>query len=108
MPVPAPFNISNLPSATNVPTTADLSALFDTPPQAHQWAAVQQQHHHQHQHQQHQLRQASTSYGASVGMAESSSGGGGGDLQALARELLDRHRSGVKLESPPPPPPHSR
>jgi LOB domain-containing protein 18 len=109
MPVPAPFNISNLPSsATNVPTTADLSALFDTPPQAHQWAAVQQQQHHQHQHQQHQLRQASTSYGASVGMAESSSGGGGGDLQALARELLDRHRSGVKLESPPPPPPHSR
>ncbi|TVU47744.1 hypothetical protein EJB05_07353, partial [Eragrostis curvula] len=110
---PAPFSISDLPSATNIPTTVDLSALFDAPPQA-QWAVQHQQHHHhqQHQHQQHQLRQPATSYGgASVrgggpGMAESS-GGGGGDLQALARELLDRHRSGVKLESPPPPP-HSR
>ncbi|KAL6648462.1 hypothetical protein ACP70R_012686 [Stipagrostis hirtigluma subsp. patula] len=110
MPMPAPFSISDLPSATNIPTTVDLSALFD-PPQPPQWA-VQQQHHHHHQqqHQQHQLRQP-TPYGASVrgggsGMAESS--GGGGDLQALARELQDRHRSGVKLEHPPPPPPHPR
>jgi LOB domain-containing protein 18 len=85
MPAPAPFNISDLPSSTNdVPTTVDLSALFDTP--AHQWAAVQL--HQQHQ----QLRQPTTT--SSYGMAESSSGGGGGDLQALARELLDRHRSG--------------
>lgn len=113
MPMPAPFSISDLPSATNIPTTVDLSALFDTPPQAAQWAAVHHQHQHQqHQHQQHQLRQPTTSaaYGVSVrggsGMAESSSAAGGGDLQALARELLDRHRSGVKLESPPPP--HSR
>lgn len=113
MPMPAPFSISDLPSATNVvPTTVDLSALFDTPPQAAQWAAVHHQH-QQHHHQQHQLRQPTTSaaYGASVrggpGMAETSSAAGGGDLQALARELLDRHRSGVKLESPPPPP-HSR
>uniref|UniRef100_A0A0A9HC85 Uncharacterized protein n=1 Tax=Arundo donax TaxID=35708 RepID=A0A0A9HC85_ARUDO len=42
--------------------------------------------------------------GGGSGMAAESSGGGG-DLQALARELLDRHRSGVKLEQPPP---HSR
>ncbi|XP_062213499.1 LOB domain-containing protein 18-like [Phragmites australis] len=105
MPMPAPFSISDLPSSTNIPTTVDLSALFD-PPQP-QWAL---QHHH-HQQQQHQLRQPTSSYVTSVrgsgsDMAESS--GGGGDLQALARELLDRHRSGVKLEKPPPPPPHSR
>ncbi|CAL4938514.1 unnamed protein product [Urochloa decumbens] len=110
MPMPGPFSISDLPSSTNVPTTVDLSALFDPPQQPPQWAAVQQQHHH-HQ-QQHQFRQP-TPYGAppvrggGSGVAESS--GGGGDLQALARELLDRHRSGgVKIEHPPPLPPHSR
>ncbi|KAJ1297971.1 hypothetical protein BS78_01G418800 [Paspalum vaginatum] len=113
MPMPGPFSISDLPSSTSVPTTVDLSALFDPPPQPPQW--VQQPHHHL-QHQQ-QLRQPGP-YGAPVvrggaGMAESSggAGGGGGDLQALARELLDRHGSsgGVKLEHPqPPPPPHSR
>ncbi|KAF8683517.1 hypothetical protein HU200_044430 [Digitaria exilis] len=107
MPMPGPFSISDLPSATNVPTTVDLSALFDPPPQQPPQWAVQQQHH------QHQFRQP-TPYGAPArggpGIAESSGGGGGGDLQALARELLDRHRSGgVKLEHPPPqPPPHSR
>ncbi|XP_052146877.1 LOB domain-containing protein 30-like [Oryza glaberrima] len=119
MPMPAPFSISDLPSSTSVPTTVDLSALFDPPPQP-QWASpLQQQHHHHHQHhhhqqQQHQLRQPSyaTLARAPSGMtaaAESSGGGGGGgggDLQALARELLDRHRSAVKLEQPPPP--HSR
>lgn len=101
MPTPAPFSISDLPSSTNIPTTVDLSALFDPPAQP-QWGLQQQ-------HPQHQLRQLS--YGAPAsratsGMAESSAGGG--DLQALARELLDRHRSGVKPEQPPPPPPHSR
>lgn len=115
MPMPGPFSISDLPSSTNVPTTVDLSALFDPPPQPpHQWAVQQQHHHHSQQHQ-HQLRQP-TPYGApgsrigGSGIAESSGGGGGGDLQALARELLDRHRSGgVKLEHPPPQlPPHSR
>lgn len=119
MPMPAPFSISDLPSSTSVPTTVDLSALFDPPPQP-QWASPlqqQQHHHHQHHHhqqQQHQLRQPSyaTLARAPSGMtaaAESSGGGGGGgggDLQALARELLDRHRSAVKLEQPPPP--HSR
>jgi hypothetical protein len=113
MPMPGAFSISDLPSSTNVPTTVDLSALFDPPQQPPQWAVHQQQHHHhqqQHQQHQHQLRQP-TPYGAPVrggpGVAESS--GGGGDLQALARELLDRHRSGgVKLEHTPPPPPHSR
>ncbi|KAF0913347.1 hypothetical protein E2562_022152 [Oryza meyeriana var. granulata] len=110
MPMPAPFSISDLPSSTSVPTTVDLSALFDPPPQP-QWAApLPQQHHHHHQQQQHQLRQPSYGTPARVtsGMPESSGGGGGGgDLQALARELLDRHRSAVKLEQPPPPP-HSR
>ncbi|RLN18244.1 LOB domain-containing protein 30-like [Panicum miliaceum] len=110
MPMPGPFSIADLPSSTSVPTTVDLSALFDPPPHAQppQWAVQQQHHHHQHQH---QLRQPAP-YGAPVrggsGMAETS-GAGGGDLQALARELVDRHRSGgVKLEHPPPPPPHSR
>ncbi|CAN6284944.1 unnamed protein product [Urochloa humidicola] len=117
MPMPGPFSISDLPSSTNVPTTVDLSALFDPPQQLPQWALQQQQQHHQQQHQQqqhqHQLRQPPTPYGAppvrggGSGVAESS--GGGGDLQALARELLGRHRSGgVKLEHQPPLPPHSR
>ncbi|PWZ06820.1 LOB domain-containing protein 18 [Zea mays] len=107
MPMPGPFSIADLPSSTSVPTTVDLSTLFDPPPQ---WAVHQPHHHHQHQQlQQHQLRQPAP-YGAPVrpggGMAAESSGGGSGDLQSLARELLDRHRSGgVKLE---PPPPHSR
>uniref|UniRef100_A0A0D9VRV5 LOB domain-containing protein n=1 Tax=Leersia perrieri TaxID=77586 RepID=A0A0D9VRV5_9ORYZ len=115
MPMPVPFSISDLPSSTSVPTTVDLSALFDPPPPQPQWAAPLQQHHHHHQQHHHQLRQP-PSYGtpsvaraAPSGMpAESSEGGGGGgDLQALARELLDRHRSAVKLEQPPLPP-HSR
>jgi hypothetical protein len=104
MAMPAQFSISDLPSSTTIPTTIDLSALFDPPAQP-QWAL--QQHHHQHQ-----LRQQS--YGGpaprgSSSMAEGSAGGGSGDLQALARELLDRHgRAGVKPELPPPPPPHPR
>ncbi|KAG8074253.1 hypothetical protein GUJ93_ZPchr0006g43019 [Zizania palustris] len=103
MPMPAPFSILDLPSSTTAPTTIDLSALFDPPPQP-QWA-LQQQHQHQH----HQLRQAT--YGTpgrtSSGMPDSSAGGSGGDLQALARELLDRHgRSAVKHEHTPQP--HSR
>ncbi|CAN6295781.1 unnamed protein product [Urochloa humidicola] len=114
MPMPGPFSISDLPSSTNVPTTVDLSALFDPPQQLPQWALQQQHHQQQHQQQhQHQLRQPPTPYGAppvrggGSGVAESS--GGGGDLQALARELLGRHRSGgVKLEHQPPLPPHSR
>ncbi|CAN6290042.1 unnamed protein product [Urochloa humidicola] len=114
MPMPGPFSISDLPSSTNVPATVDLSALFDPPQQPPQWAAVQhhqQQHQQQHQHLQHQLLQP-TPYGAPPvrgGSAVAESSGGGGDLQALARELLGRHRSGgVKIEHPPPLPPHSR
>ncbi|KQK22581.1 LOB domain-containing protein 30 [Brachypodium distachyon] len=111
---PGPFSISDLPSSTlNIPTTIDLSALFDPPAQLPQWALQQQHHHHQHQ-----LRQPP--YGgaqaprasSSMSAAEASgAGGGGGDLQSLARELLDRHgRSGViKPEQlPPPRPPHPR
>lgn len=109
MPMPGPFSISDLPLSTSVPTTVDLSALFDPPPP--QWATAQQPHHHHQQPpQHHQLRQpapygagASVRPGGGPGMAESS---GGDELQSLARELLDRHRSGgVKLEHPPP---HSR
>jgi hypothetical protein len=102
MAMPAQFSIADLPSTTAIPTTIDLSALFDPPAQP-QWAM--QQHHQQ------QLRQQS--YGApaprgSTSMAEGSAGGSG-DLQSLARELLDRHgRGGIKPELPPPPPPHPR
>lgn len=104
MAMPAQFSISDLPSSTNIPTTIDLSALFDPPAQP-QWAL--QQHH------QHQLRQPSYGAMAPRGASSSSMAGGsssgGGDLQTLARELLDRHgRSGVKPELQPPPPPHPR
>ncbi|OQU92919.1 hypothetical protein SORBI_3001G437300 [Sorghum bicolor] len=89
MPLPGAFSISDLPSSTSVPTTVDLSALFDPPPQQPQWAVqAAQPHHHHHHHQQpqqqqhHQLRQPAP-YGAPV------------------------RPGGVKLEQPPPPP-HSR
>ncbi|KAF7101373.1 hypothetical protein CFC21_102730 [Triticum aestivum] len=106
MAMPAQFSISDLPSTTNIPTTIDLSALFEPPAQP-QWAVQQ---HHQHQLRQHPSYGAMAHRGGSS-MAEGSaaSGSGSGELQTLARELLDRHgRSGVKPELQPPPPPHPR
>lgn len=105
MAMPAQFSISDLPSTTNIPTTIDLSALFEPPAQP-QWALQQ---HHQHQLRQPPYGAMAPRGGSSSSMAEGSAGGGGGDLQTLARELLDRHgRSGVKPELQPPPPPHPR
>lgn len=103
MAMPAQFSISDLPSTTNIPTTIDLSALFEPPAQP-QWALQQ---HHQHQLRQQPSYGAMAHRGGSSSMAEGSVGSG--DLQTLARELLDRHgRSGVKPELQPPPPPHPR
>ncbi|CAL9044410.1 unnamed protein product [Musa banksii] len=78
-----PFSISDLPSAASLPSTVDLSALFDPLVQP-AWPLQQQQ------------LQLSTS---TRNLSESS-GFGGGDLQALARELLDRQRTAT---SEPPP-----
>nr|UXP71164.1 LOB domain-containing protein 18 [Lilium lancifolium] len=84
IPTPPSLSMSDLPSASNIPTYLDLSSLFD-PPQQPPWNLQQQQ--------QVQFRQP----------LGSSSSGGGGDLHALARELLGRHRCppGDTLDTPP-------
>ncbi|XP_072986367.1 LOB domain-containing protein 30-like [Typha latifolia] len=59
-----PFSIADLPSSTSLPMSVDLSALFGPLVQP-EWSIMQQL----------------------------TPGGGSGDLQALARELIDRQRS---------------
>ncbi|XP_062205971.1 LOB domain-containing protein 30-like [Phragmites australis] len=93
MPMNASFSVSDLPSSSNIPANVDPLMLFDPQTQS-QWAFQQQQ---VQQHQQQQLQQQQY-----VRMGEGSSRGGGGtmdggDLQALARELLDRHGQVVGL-----------
>ncbi|XWS32312.1 hypothetical protein CRYUN_Cryun23aG0148900 [Craigia yunnanensis] len=72
---PPPLSISDLPSASSVPATYDLSSLFDPMVQP-SWAMQQRQI---------DPRQ--------FGGSGSSSSTGSGDLQALARELLHRQGS---------------
>ncbi|RRT62063.1 hypothetical protein B296_00020095 [Ensete ventricosum] len=79
--LPIPFSMSDLSSSSTLPSTADLSTLFD-PPLLPSWPLQQQQR--------------STS---SRSLSESS-GCGGGDLQELARELLGRHRLGDVIDEP--------
>ncbi|XVE76985.1 hypothetical protein DITRI_Ditri13aG0025200 [Diplodiscus trichospermus] len=88
-----PLSISDLPSASSVPATYDLSSLFD-PMMPSSWAMQQRQI---------DPRQ--------FGGSGSSSTTGGGDLQSLARELLHRQGSpqlpctdASPSPSPPPPP----
>lgn len=83
IPIPVQFSMADLPSSSNLPSTLDLSALFDPMVQP-SWALQEQQQ--QPQQRQVELRQQQQQ------IAESSRGGGG-DLQALARELLDRQRT---------------
>ncbi|KAK1285585.1 LOB domain-containing protein 18 [Acorus calamus] len=79
-----PLSISDLPSASNsAPANFDLSMLFDPLVQS-PWAFQQQL-------QQQQQPQLGSSGRGLTG--SSSSARGGGDLQELARELLERHRS---------------
>ncbi|KAJ0053832.1 hypothetical protein Pint_00262 [Pistacia integerrima] len=73
---PPPLSISDLPSASSMPATYDLSSLFDPMVQP-SWAMQQRQ-------------MDPRQYG---GPCSSPTGGGGGDLQALARELLHRQGS---------------
>ncbi|XWS45947.1 hypothetical protein CRYUN_Cryun14cG0023000 [Craigia yunnanensis] len=70
-----PLSISDLPSASSMPATYDLSSLFDPMVQP-SWAMQQRQF---------DPRQ--------LGESGSSSSTGRGDLQALARELLHRQGS---------------
>nr|POF24588.1 lob domain-containing protein 30 [Quercus suber] len=70
---PPPLSIADLPSASSVPATYDLSSLFDPMVQP-SWPMQQRPM---------DPRQ--------LGGSGSSSSAGGGDLQALARELLHRH-----------------
>ncbi|KAJ8464941.1 hypothetical protein OPV22_027493 [Ensete ventricosum] len=80
--LPIPFSMSDLSSSSTLPSTADLSTLFD-PPLLPSWPLQQQQ------------RITSTR------SLSESSGCGGGDLQELARELLlGRHRLGDVIDEP--------
>ncbi|KAK8487283.1 hypothetical protein V6N11_012787 [Hibiscus sabdariffa] len=73
----SPLSISDLPSASSVPATYDLSSLFDPMVQP-SWTMQQRQI---------DPRQFGGSGSTSL------TGGGSGDLQALARELLHRQGS---------------
>ncbi|KAM7476340.1 hypothetical protein LguiB_023583 [Lonicera macranthoides] len=95
---PPPLSISDLPAASCMPATYDLSSLFD-PMMQPSWTMMQQR--------QIDPRQFSVSSRAPSEMSPAVASGG--DLQELARELLHRHGS------PPVPctegshlPPHSR
>ncbi|GAB4844371.1 LOB domain-containing protein 18 [Ancistrocladus abbreviatus] len=79
--LPPTLSISDLPSATTIPATYDLSTLFDP--------IVQQTWHMQQQ--QMEPRQFGGEGGSAHGSPSASDGSG--DLQALARELLQRHGS---------------
>lgn len=112
MPMNATFSVSNLPSSSSVvPATVDLSTLLDPHNiQSQQWAfQFQQQQVLQQQQQllllqqQQQQQYMQMGEGSSRGAGGSSTADGGDDLQALARELLDRHGM-VAAGSPPEPP----
>ncbi|CAK9186513.1 unnamed protein product [Ilex paraguariensis] len=87
---PPPFSISDLPTASCLPATYDLSALFDPMGQP-SWAMQQRQ--------MDPRNFGCTSTRASGEMSSPAAsgggdgGGGGGDLQELARELLHRQGS---------------
>ncbi|KAF8412363.1 hypothetical protein HHK36_000327 [Tetracentron sinense] len=90
---PPTLSIADLPSASTMPATFDLSTLFDPlvqPP----WTMQQRQM---------DFRQL----GGSRSTADNPSSSGGGDLQALARELLRRHRSASAPSTDCSPPPLS-
>lgn len=84
MPMTTEFSISELASLSNVPNTVELSSLFDP---SMQWAFQQQ----------HQQPYGQTGEGSGRrGNANSN----GDDLQALARELLDRRSTGLAPQQP--------
>ncbi|XP_071724368.1 LOB domain-containing protein 30-like [Rutidosis leptorrhynchoides] len=80
-----PLSISDLPSATSLPATYDLSSLFDPMMQQQPSWSMQQQHH------QRQNMDPRHQFGCNV--SSSMPGGSGGDLHTLARELLHRQGS---------------
>ncbi|XP_064950741.1 LOB domain-containing protein 18-like [Musa acuminata AAA Group] len=86
---PIPFSMSDLSSSSTLPSTADLSTLFD-PPLLPSWPLQQQQRSTLF------MQQRSTS----TRSPSESSGCGGGDLQELARELLGRHCLGDVTAEP--------
>ncbi|XP_043704432.1 LOB domain-containing protein 18-like [Telopea speciosissima] len=118
---PPSLSIADLPTASSMPAASfDLSTLFDPLMQQPSWTLQQRQM---------ELRQygggggrnpsdnSSSSSAANATGGGGGGGGGGGDLQALARELLHRHRFSVVGSShltdpspetkPSPPPPSS-
>ncbi|OVA07709.1 hypothetical protein BVC80_1827g74 [Macleaya cordata] len=109
--VPPPLSISDLPSAATVPATFDLSALFDPLVQP-QWTMQQQQQQQQSRQTDNIVRQFGGGSRTQLNNDNPSASGGNGDLQALARELLHRHRSLVvsapSAEPSAPPPPLSK
>ncbi|KNA08613.1 hypothetical protein SOVF_161040 [Spinacia oleracea] len=84
---PPQLSISDLPSASTVPATYDLSSLFDPMVQP-LWAMQQQQQ--QQRGPMDQRPYGSGDRGPNIGPTSNI---GGVDLQAVARELLHRHGS---------------
>ncbi|OEL16052.1 LOB domain-containing protein 18 [Dichanthelium oligosanthes] len=105
MPITAAFSVSNLTPSSNVPATVDLSNLLDPQTQSQQWAFHLQQ---QQVLQQQQLLPQPQYNQMEDGSGRAAGGSGtmdGGDLQALARELLDRHGRVAVGSQPEPPTP---
>lgn len=79
---PPPLSISDLPSASAMPATYDLSSLFD-PIMQPSWTMQQQR----------QMDLRPYGSGSNTRMDVPAPMGGSGDLHTLARELLHRHTS---------------
>ncbi|KAA8515945.1 hypothetical protein F0562_019124 [Nyssa sinensis] len=79
---PPSLSIADLPPASSVPTTYDLTSIFE-PMMQPSWTLMQQR----------QMGDPLQFGGTRTQAADISRTAGGGDLQALARELLHRHGS---------------
>uniref|UniRef100_A0A7C9DW37 LOB domain-containing protein n=1 Tax=Opuntia streptacantha TaxID=393608 RepID=A0A7C9DW37_OPUST len=88
---PLQLSISDLPAASTVPATYDLSSIFE--PMGHPSWAMQQQRDPPLD----PRHFGSIVRGPTHGSSSSSGAGGGGDLHAVARELLHRHDGSPSL-----------
>ncbi|KAL6854325.1 hypothetical protein ACP4OV_019228 [Aristida adscensionis] len=103
------FNLSDLPSSSNMPATLDLSSLFD-PQMQSPWALGENPVLQQQQQQPQQLQQLHQQHQQQPNdQVEGGLGGAFGDmnidseaLQALARDLLEQHGQAQAMDWQPP------